>query len=218
MKCKNIHRIPKNVPNDDKKKTKKTCLIGSQLGAASSLPIWVRGLKVAILASLLPAAGALEARSLHHTIVHTLPPWLVGGALRDEASNTYYEIFRISSWAFAAYIIILISVSARRKLRAAPTPLALYEVVEVRVNNPGDAVVFYINCNSFHTEGQIRLKHSQYIIAQLTAQALSLSVFSLASIPFFTRSPPNTHPLPLSLSAHPHPPPPLFSISVEFSM
>lgn len=37
----------------------------------------------------------------------TLLDWC--GAEKTGPSNTYYEIFRVSSWAFAAYIIALIS-------------------------------------------------------------------------------------------------------------
>lgn len=72
-------------------------------------------------------------------------------ALRDGASNTYYEIFRVSSWAFTAYIIILISAQPMWKRCAVQTQHTIYEVVQVRVNNLTNSVVLYINCNAFHT-------------------------------------------------------------------
>lgn len=71
-------------------------------------------------------------------------------ALRDRASNTYYEIFRVSSWAFAAYIIILISAKAEM-VCAAEIQHTIYEVLQVRVNSLTNSVVLYINCNAFHT-------------------------------------------------------------------
>lgn len=73
----------------------------------------------------------------------------------------------------------------------------VYEVLQVRLNSLANSVVLYMNRNALHTRGEIRLKRSQYITAELTTQALSLSAFSLASIPFFTLSPLNTYPLPL---------------------
>lgn len=83
--------------------------------------------------------------------MHTLPAKLGGVALRDEASNTYYEIFRVSSWAFTAYIIILIFAQPMWKRCAAQTQHTIYEVVQVRVNNLTSGGVLYINCNAFHT-------------------------------------------------------------------
>lgn len=71
-------------------------------------------------------------------------------ALRDRASNTYYEIFRVSSWAFAAYIIILISATAEM-VCAAEIQRTIYEVLQVRANSRTNSVVLYINCNAFHT-------------------------------------------------------------------
>lgn len=96
---------------------------------------------------------------------------------KDRASNTYYEIFRVSSWAFTAYIIILISAQPTWKRRVVQMQHTMHEVLQVRVNNPANNVLLYINCNAFHTQREIRPKRSQYIIAQLTTQALSLSAF-----------------------------------------